>query len=330
MKTKIISMVVFGMLWFTPVCFSEDQIDTDMVAFFSNDEFFIQADELEDKFVKSERKEGIFDFSGYFEIDARYSISSDQNESTVNDIVKLMNRIPDSWLNRIAGASQYDVSDINDAFHIGQNHWSEIEMEANLITAMQFNDYIKGVINLDATFSPSGSSYTQNLGSDSQNDLGGGDDPLDVSVNEAFFDTNLGDKVFLKTGKQVLQWGRGFLFNPTDLINRERKNVLDMNANREGTYGIKAHIPFGVKYNIYSFLDFGNDEDFDYFAYALKFEILLDKTELSVSAWNGEDGDPVFGFDFSSRLKTVDIFGELSLSSKETIQTPKSTSYNFV
>ena len=95
-----------------------------------------------------------------------------------------------------------------------------------------------------------------------------------------------------------------------------------MDANREGTYGLKAHIPFGIKYNVYGFLDLGTEEDTDYFAYAGKFEFLVDKTEVAFSAWKKNGIDPVFGFDFSTRQMNLDIIGELSLTSKETILRP--------
>ncbi len=69
------------------------------------------------------------------------------------------------------------------------------------------------------------------------------EDPLQTTLKEFFADGNYKYKVYVRFGKQNLKWGRGYLWNPTDLISQDRKDFGDMDARREGVYGLKMHIP---------------------------------------------------------------------------------------
>ncbi len=135
-----------------------------------------------------------------------------------------------------------------------------------------------------------------------------------VGLRELFVDGNMKKKVFLRLGKQVLQWGRCTLWNPTDLINVEKKLFIQKIGYREGAYGIKLHIPFGTSYNIYGFLDTKSASSVDSVAAAGKFEFLLGSTEMAVSLWNKRSFHPVAGYDVSTRVLGLDIAGELSVS----------------
>lgn len=139
----------------------------------------------------------------------------------------------------------------------------------------------------------------------------------EVALRELFFDFNFRRKVYLRTGKQVLQWGRCYLWNPTDLINIEKKTFIRKIGYREGAYGTKLHIPFGTKYNIYGFIDTGNVPSVEDTGAALKFEFLTGRTEMAFSGWAKSSYYPVFGYDISSRIGDVDIAGELSVAQKD-------------
>lgn len=139
----------------------------------------------------------------------------------------------------------------------------------------------------------------------------------DSALREAFLDFNIDHQVYFRTGKQVLQWGRCALWNPTDLVNVERKPFIRKIGYRDGAYGLKVHVPFGAARNIYGFLDTGsalNDRDL---GGALKFEFLTGRTEMAFSGWARHYRRPVFGYDLSSRLGDVDIAGEVSLARRD-------------
>ena len=179
-------------------------------------------------------------------------------------------------------------------------------------SADPFNSYIVGNIMLDArlkhgvkAFANMETSYVSRTRETSS------------TLREAFLDFNINRDVYFRTGKQVLQWGRCSLWNPTDLVNVEKKPFIRKIGSRDGAYGVKFHVPFGTTYNIYGFLDTGSAGESRDLGGALKFELLAGKTEMAFSGWGKRNRYPVFGYDVSSRLGDVDISGELSAARRD-------------
>src|SRR3989338_4667360 len=154
----------------------------------------------------------------------------------------------------------------------------------------------KYFVDLEAKYNPSASAESE------------------FTLKEIFIDFNIKDRVYFRTGKQVLQWGRNYLWNPTDLINIDKNTFLTRIGSREGAYGLKLHIPFGAKYNIYGFLDTSSNKSTDDLGGALKFEFLIDKTEMAFAALGKGRYYPVYTYDISTRLLGIDTTGELALS----------------
>jgi hypothetical protein len=134
-----------------------------------------------------------------------------------------------------------------------------------------------------------------------------------VTLQELFLDFNIDQSVYFRTGKQVLQWGTCYLWNPTDLINVEKPHFIPKIGTREGAYGIKMHIPFGTVFNIYSFIDTGNAVDAENTAGALKLEYLIGNLEVALSSWGKKGYHPVWGLDFTYRVLGIDTTGEISV-----------------
>ena len=142
-------------------------------------------------------------------------------------------------------------------------------------------------------------------------------DDSDQFLREIFFDFNVNQAIYFRLGKQYLKWGRNFFWNPSDLINVEKQDFLDPDKNLEGTRGVKVHIPFGTKYNIYGFVNLEEAGTIEDVAWSGKFEFLVGDTEMAFSGWYQKDFEPVFGYDFSTRLFRMDIQGEMSVSHGE-------------
>ncbi|MCU0606389.1 MAG: hypothetical protein MUF78_02945 [Candidatus Edwardsbacteria bacterium] len=149
----------------------------------------------------------------------------------------------------------------------------------------------------------------------------GGDSNIALSLPELFLDANWRGRIYLRSGKQVLQWGRCYFWNPTDLVNIEPRAFIAKIGQRQGTYGVKLHAPFGTKYNLYGFAGTAQAARPDDVAGALKLELLAGATEMAVSAWGKRHHDPVYGLDLSSRLLGVDVSGELALHRRYRLRT---------
>ena len=106
-----------------------------------------------------------------------------------------------------------------------------------------------------------------------------------------------------------------YFWNPTDLISEDRKDFTDIDARREGVYGLKMHIPFGTTWNIYNFVNASGADKTDEFSVAGKVEVLLPQDiEVSFSAWKKKDYEAVYGFDFATYKLHTDWRGEISVS----------------
>lgn len=135
----------------------------------------------------------------------------------------------------------------------------------------------------------------------------------DFSVKECFTDVNWNNQVYFRFGKQLLKWGRSYFWNPTDLVNINKKDFYNMDKNREGATGMKVHIPQGVKRNIYFFTSMEDIECLKDISLAGKYEWLVDGSEMSLSVWYKNGYHPVFGYDISTRIGKVNCYAEVGL-----------------
>jgi hypothetical protein len=134
-------------------------------------------------------------------------------------------------------------------------------------------------------------------------------------IPEMFVDANFQHRLYVRVGKQILQWGRCYFFNPTDLVNIDRNSFLRRIGNREGVYGAKFHAPFGTTWNLYGFLDLQGIGRIDSLAGALRVERLLGSSEISFMVWDKGHSYPVYGADISTRALRFDIKAEAALHS---------------
>jgi hypothetical protein len=134
------------------------------------------------------------------------------------------------------------------------------------------------------------------------------------SVRELFLDMHINNRIYFRLGKQVLQWGRCYFWNPTDLINSDKKTFEKKIGYRDGTYGLRVHQPFGTQWNWYAFVDTGNKFRQEDLAGAFKIETVINRTEMAVSIWDKKNRNTVYGYDFSTRVYDLDAAGEISFS----------------
>ncbi len=257
-------------------------------------------------------------------------------EETVVDSQEVINNGADEELKQKRIGFSGEISSNSTYTSYSTGYTPDDEKVDNQITADFYLDIrltggVKSFLSVEANYYPEGKEeYTTITLNEDTPPLGEKGDEIklsskkytDLEFKEFFVDTNWHNKVYFRTGKQVLKWGRSYYWNPTDLINIERKDFFDMDKSREGAYGVKVHIPSGAKRNGYFFIkmdDSGDDqtETLEDISLTGKYEFLVGNTEMSFSAWAKENNKPVFGYDISSRVFGLDIRGELSVSNAD-------------
>jgi len=121
-----------------------------------------------------------------------------------------------------------------------------------------------------------------------------------LDVKEFFVDFNASNTVYFRMGKQVLQWGTGYFWNPTDLINIEHKSFTNLTALRDGVFGLRSDVVFSRAFHLYTFLNLNAIQDISDVAFAARSEFLVGAFEFGFSGWLKSDKLPVFGTDLTA------------------------------
>lgn len=211
----------------------------------------------------------------------------------------------------IRGRVLYDVT--RDALD-GDGEWGDnpysAGMEGDFLLDARWRGGIKAFADLWAGYTEKSAPAEEGGDRASQDD-----EKFDTILKEFFGDVNIKHRAYFRFGKQNLKWGQGYFWNPTDLVNEDRKDFQDLNRRREGVFGLKTHIPFGTAANLYAFLDMNDADTSQDFAFAGKFEFLVfNDIEMALSAWSKHNHRPVFGFDVSTYEFGTQWRGELSLT----------------
>lgn len=274
-------------LLISPVFAEDDPFDMDFDSMFSEDSFMVDESEVVDDTVGDSLNEKSQTFSGRVRTGISYNMTRE-------------------WLKgNVEPESNSFTSPVSGDFYLN----ARLQDGFKVYAAFNLLYYPQGVL----------TKVTTNMGlnlvtSNLVEVYGVESNDLVFGLSEFFVDMNIRKKVYFRFGKQVLQWGRNYFWNPTDLLNIDKKNFTDLEETREGATGLKITIPYKTLFNFYGFLDFTGAEDLGNAAAAAKAEFLLGRTEVGLSAWAKEGYLPVYGLDFSSRIGQVNLLGEMSLS----------------
>jgi len=119
----------------------------------------------------------------------------------------------------------------------------------------------------------------------------------------------------------VLQWGTGYFWNPTDLINVAHKSFTNLNALLDGVFGLRTDVTFSNAFHLYTFINLNGVADLTNVAYAARAEFLVGTFEFGFSGWYQYNKVPVFGTDVTTPLFwELNMTGEASLSYGDNIQ----------
>jgi hypothetical protein len=132
-------------------------------------------------------------------------------------------------------------------------------------------------------------------------------DSTSLHVREMFVDGNMGGVVWMRAGKQVLQWGRGSLWTPTDLVNVEGKTLVARAGSREGASGVRLQVPVGKSANLYGFVNLAHVDAFDSLSAAWRAEAAVGPAEIAVSGWHKQNAPTALGVDGSTGVLGWDV-----------------------
>ena len=135
-----------------------------------------------------------------------------------------------------------------------------------------------------------------------------------LSIKELFSDFSIHDRLFLRVGKQTLNWGVGYFFSPADLLNLSEIDPSDPDKELEGPLSVKMNMPLGID-NLYGYVMVPEDaKDITDVAVAVKYEKVIGKSELGFGAYYRNGQAPAAMVTLSSGIGDVSLFGEGMLS----------------
>ncbi len=120
------------------------------------------------------------------------------------------------------------------------------------------------------------------------------------ALREAFVDAALADWLWVRSGKQVLQWSRCQLWTPADLVNVERLRLQERVGAREGVTGVRAHVPLGAALNLYGFADLHEVRVPSDIAWVGRVEFVFPHTEVGLNLRHRDGRRMVPAVDFST------------------------------
>lgn len=122
-------------------------------------------------------------------------------------------------------------------------------------------------------------------------------------------------RLFITVGRQPIRWGAGRFWNPTDFLNKSRRDPLAIFDQRVGVTLVKLNVPIESEgWNFYALVDVSNVSSADYLGGALRAEILIDQTELIFTAAKKKSGPLQLGLDASAGLGLFDLKLEVAVS----------------
>lgn len=136
-----------------------------------------------------------------------------------------------------------------------------------------------------------------------------GPDTTSWALRELFLDADVHGVVWFRAGKQVLQWGRGILWTPTDLVNVEGRTLVERPGAREGATGLKIQVPLGTRGSLAFFAPARHVDAADSLSLSVRGETVVGDAEVALSSWFKKDAPHVVGLDVSRRIFGLDAQG---------------------
>jgi hypothetical protein len=144
---------------------------------------------------------------------------------------------------------------------------------------------------------------------------------LTAALDQLWLKLDLERTVFVTLGRQRIKWGSGRSWNPTDFLNQNARDPLNIFDERLGVDLVKLHVPVeSLGWNFYALAAFSGAKSPEEIGGALRAEIVLGEAELALSTAFRKDRPLRFGADLSAAVGPFDVHSELAISRR--VRTP--------
>lgn len=138
------------------------------------------------------------------------------------------------------------------------------------------------------------------------------DTGVSLELSELFADFGVDDRVFVRAGKQTVNWGVGTFFSPANLINLEEIDPEDPTAELSGPVSVKAQLPIGTD-NLTGYLVLGDLSEGLAASGAARYELLMGGYEVTTGAIVEENGHVAGMATGAGSIADVTVFAETVL-----------------
>jgi len=146
----------------------------------------------------------------------------------------------------------------------------------------------------------------------------------DIVLQEGYLSVKPSPSFTLNAGKEVIQWGKGYAFNPVGFVSRPKDPddptealegyyvaTADLIKSYQGPLKTLAFTPVILPVTESVNNDFGEP---DHINFAAKLYLLLWDTDMDLLFFTGESRTPRYGIDFARNIQTnFEVHGELAL-----------------
>lgn len=136
--------------------------------------------------------------------------------------------------------------------------------------------------------------------------------PAETSgITQLWMKFDAGQTAFFTLGRQPVKWGAAHLWNPTDFVNRQRRDPLQQVDLRPGVSLVKVHVPWESQTaNFYALALLDEAHQVGDVGGALRAEVAFESAEVSVTAAGRRDEPLLLGADASVGVWQFDLYAE--------------------
>ncbi|MFA6508703.1 MAG: hypothetical protein WCT14_21570, partial [Treponemataceae bacterium] len=142
----------------------------------------------------------------------------------------------------------------------------------------------------------------------------------EYALAELHYSFDIGKKLFVRLGNQLLAWGPSRVWTPVDFINRQKADSFAEVESRVGKNGLRLHLPLPSS-NLFFFADFSAMTASGLYGDPLntvnlggRFDFVFGPFEFGLTGYGGANAQVRAGVDFSGRVLGTTVYGEAAFA----------------